>query len=317
MRFQWRILCVLVALHQTFASWAHSTGPSDLFPLKSGLFCRYEYYSSAATLDMGSGGYTVDSGTVAYLILDSLEISPTVRAWHLQAVTHLIHQHYYAGPGYRSAPDTLYSMDSTSFDMLYENLDGQHKLTCNTLVWSFPIADALLDIDTSAHSLLDVYRFGPEPSSLLVAHLWFPGPGKWLTDSLWFDIHSGFTKRLFFQSQATNSRKQRKLSAILLASPTSMAEATSALPRDIELAQNYPNPFNPSTTIPFRLDQPTEVTVEVFDILGKCVATLFRGTLPAGAHEIKFDGARCSGGVYFSRLTTPQRVAVSPMILMR
>ncbi len=317
MRIYWRIIWVLGVLKLTSVSWAQSPGSSDLFPLKSGFFYEYDYYYSAATLDMGSGSYTVDSGAVAYLILDSLEISPTLRAWHLQVSRHLIHQHYYAGPSYRSAPDTVFSMDSVYTDILYETLEGQHQLICNSLVWSFPIADSLKYIDTSAHSNLDVERFGSESSSLLVAHLWLPGPGEWLSDSLWFDSRSGFTKRRFFQSQGTNYRKQRTLSATLLASPTCVAATQSVFPQNIVLAQNYPNPFNPSTTIPFRLGQLTGVTIEVFDIVGRCVATLFRGILPPGTHEVHFDGRRVCSGVYFARLTTPQRVVVGRMVLMR
>ena len=57
-----------------------------------------------------------------------------------------------------------------------------------------------------------------------------------------------------------------------------------------ELRQNYPNPFNPITTIEFNLGQPSTVTLKVYDIIGREVATLFENeALDEGEQEIDFD----------------------------
>jgi PKD repeat protein len=71
---------------------------------------------------------------------------------------------------------------------------------------------------------------------------------------------------------------------------------------------NYPNPFNPSTTISFRIPEASQVRVEVYDILGKRVATLMDGNISAGTHSVVWNGNDSYGnsvgsGFYFYRIT--------------
>lgn len=64
----------------------------------------------------------------------------------------------------------------------------------------------------------------------------------------------------------------------------------------------YPNPFNRATTIGFSLHTPGDVTVDVFDVLGRQVATLARGSYPAGAHALRFEAGHLTSGTYIVRL---------------
>ncbi|MBD3287681.1 T9SS type A sorting domain-containing protein, partial [candidate division KSB1 bacterium] len=77
---------------------------------------------------------------------------------------------------------------------------------------------------------------------------------------------------------------------------------THALPEEFALHQNYPNPFNPSTKISFALPQKANVTVDIYDVLGKKVTTLFFGLKTAGYHTISWNAAGNSSGLYFYRL---------------
>ena len=75
-----------------------------------------------------------------------------------------------------------------------------------------------------------------------------------------------------------------------------------AAPQTFELFQNYPNPFNPSTTISYQLPVNSNVSLKVYDILGKEVMTLVNGPNEAGYHQSIFNANSVASGVYFYRL---------------
>ena len=82
------------------------------------------------------------------------------------------------------------------------------------------------------------------------------------------------------------------------------------LPDQFSLEQNYPNPFNPSTMIRFNIAAESIVTLRVFDVLGREVATLMNGEFKdAGHYEIPFDGSRIGSGIYTYQLSA---ISTSP-----
>lgn len=90
------------------------------------------------------------------------------------------------------------------------------------------------------------------------------------------------------------------------------------LPEKFSVSQNYPNPFNPSTQITFALPSAQKVTLKVFDLSGKEVATLLHNEHKAtGIHALTFDLRNLPSGVYFYRLTAGDYVATRKMLLMR
>jgi hypothetical protein len=99
--------------------------------------------------------------------------------------------------------------------------------------------------------------------------------------------------------------------------PAIASVKTGAEPGAYALGQNYPNPFNPSTTIQFSLPRDSHVTLEVFDLLGKRVATLVDAVRPAGNYSERLDGARLASGVYFYRLSAGNFTAAHRMVLLR
>ncbi len=72
-------------------------------------------------------------------------------------------------------------------------------------------------------------------------------------------------------------------------------------PAEFDLLTAYPNPFNASTTVRFALDSPQQVKLDVFDVLGRHVATLADGLRPAGEHQLMFDAAGYPSGTYYLR----------------
>jgi hypothetical protein len=90
-----------------------------------------------------------------------------------------------------------------------------------------------------------------------------------------------------------------------------------SLPKTFALNQNYPNPFNPSTTIAYALPQAAVVTLKVYDVLGREVATLVNEKKIAGSYSVSFDGSRFASGVYFYRLTSGNDVQTKRMMLIK
>jgi hypothetical protein len=74
-------------------------------------------------------------------------------------------------------------------------------------------------------------------------------------------------------------------------------------PQEFALQQNYPNPFNPSTAISFQLPVNSHVTLKVFDVPGREVATLVDGNLAAGNHVVTFAPRQATSGLYFYKIT--------------
>lgn len=90
-------------------------------------------------------------------------------------------------------------------------------------------------------------------------------------------------------------------------------------PSRFSLQQNYPNPFNPTTVISYELATPSDVKLEVFDMLGRKVATLAESKQNAGAHQINFNAAtyNLTSGMYFYKLTAGNFTQTRKMILTK
>ena len=100
-----------------------------------------------------------------------------------------------------------------------------------------------------------------------------------------------------------------------------------AIPREFALSQNYPNPFNPTTSFEFQVASSSTksgsasggefVTLKIFDILGREVATLVNEACPAGVYTVRWDASSLPSGVYFSRLQAGSFTASRTMTLMK
>jgi hypothetical protein len=89
------------------------------------------------------------------------------------------------------------------------------------------------------------------------------------------------------------------------------------IPDEYVLKQNYPNPFNPTTTIEYSVPQSSYVTLKVFNVLGKEVATLVNGQNGAGRHKVNFDASTLNSGVYFYRIDADNFIDTKKMILLK
>jgi hypothetical protein len=97
------------------------------------------------------------------------------------------------------------------------------------------------------------------------------------------------------------------------------------MPDEFTLEQNYPNPFNPSTKIKFNIPsviasgtkQSQLVTLKVYDVLGKEIATLINEEKQPGLYEATFNASNLSSGTYFYKITADEFSFVKKMILVK
>ena len=100
--------------------------------------------------------------------------------------------------------------------------------------------------------------------------------------------------------------------------------AIPSQPKNFHLCQNYPNPFNLSTRIQYSVNSTQNVTLKVYDLLGREVATLVNEEKPAGEYEVEFNTNRRSGevrnltsGIYCYQLKTGDYIATKKMVLLK
>jgi len=94
-------------------------------------------------------------------------------------------------------------------------------------------------------------------------------------------------------------------------------EIGNKIPDNFELAQNYPNPFNPTTVINFSIPATSNVTLKVYDMLGREVASLLSETKAAGSYAVSFDASQLSSGTYVYTLTAGNFVFSKKMMLIK
>ena len=93
--------------------------------------------------------------------------------------------------------------------------------------------------------------------------------------------------------------------------------ADQTTPQTYTLDQNYPNPFNPSTVISYRLPLTGHVSLKVYDMIGREVATLVNEVKATGSYEVMFDASKLSSGIYFYQLKSGQFNSVKKMMLIK
>ncbi len=103
---------------------------------------------------------------------------------------------------------------------------------------------------------------------------------------------------------------------------TTDVEEKSEVPTDFALMQNYPNPFNPETVISYtigtnRNTTAGKVTLKVYDLLGREVATLVNKEQPAGNYSVSFNASKLSSGIYFYQLRAGNFISTKKMMLVK
>lgn len=119
---------------------------------------------------------------------------------------------------------------------------------------------------------------------------YIPSSLSYGTRTWWFREHDGFAAAAYVYMDST----------LLITGVENIAE--NVIPTEFVLLGNYPNPFNPSTTVKFNAPSDGQVTMTVFDMLGRTVSAVDVGEFGPGQHSFRYNAAHLSTGVYFYQL---------------
>ena len=93
-------------------------------------------------------------------------------------------------------------------------------------------------------------------------------------------------------------------------------ETDPNIPKGFTLNNNYPNPFNSITNISYELERRGNVCLEVYNVLGRKITTLFNGPQRLGSYQIAFDGKDLASGMYFLRMSVDGKSSTKKMVLI-
>ncbi|OGU35227.1 MAG: hypothetical protein A2068_14825 [Ignavibacteria bacterium GWB2_35_6b] len=88
-------------------------------------------------------------------------------------------------------------------------------------------------------------------------------------------------------------------------------------PVQFKLFQNYPNPFNPNTVISYNVPMLSDVTLKIYDVLGREISMLVNEEKKVGSYEVNFDGSNLTSGIYFYKLTVGKFSETNKMMLLK
>lgn len=293
-------LAPILAFSQVAANKAAT--PTEVFLLAPLLQYTYDYYHSESSSDELLSGSRIDSGVVEYVVVDSVHMNDTTAQWQVREYSMLWHRVISS-----VCPcDTTYSTADSVTIALYEQTSGMHSLRCSGIAWEFS--------NSPGASIVDRYA---DSSEVILVQGSSNANGSEF-DSLRLSATSGLSFResgshssfgFFLSSHETRFR--------LRGTPSSAAPDQVALPTHSELLQNYPNPFNPSTRIAYSVLNEGAVSLVVYDLLGREVATLVRETKQPGRYSVTWSAEGMPSGMYFYRLHAGPYGETKTMVLMR
>jgi len=142
-----------------------------------------------------------------------------------------------------------------------------------------------------------------------------PAPSEWINMSLALPVG---TNSIRFECNGGGSPHPLYLDSTCIGTPVGITNIHTGVPNSYSLHQNYPNPFNPTTTIKFDIPKDANVTFEIYDVLGRLVATLANNEFKkADEYEVTWDAAKFASGVYFYRITANDFVDTKKMVLLK
>ncbi len=210
--------------------------------------------------------------------------------------------------GINAIPSNLEETTSYGLDLDGSNLNGTFHLAWNAA--SFPKDWKVELTDHVTGETMDVTGTSNYEFEMFTQAKVIPSTGK---NSL--VLSHGIIAPAVVQSRAKGTEGTRF--SLIIKPGTAVSTETEELPSVVALLQNYPNPFNPSTTINFDLPAQGHVRMDVFNIMGRRVATLIDKPMHAGYHQVRFNASHLASGMYIYRLAAGNTVITKKLTLIK
>jgi len=203
----------------------------------------------------------------------------------------------------------LYPVDfhvqTRNYTDLYFSLLPEHPSPGDTLTLrvfcGWPISDTLrVQFSRAGHQLSSTVLVDMDTSRNVEFRGTFPTQG-WSAGAISIQLSAGSYSNTYWFELGT-------VSAVPVQPP---------VPETFRLFQNYPNPFNPATTIRYSVPGTQYVSLKIYDVLGREVATLVNGVKQPGYYAVTWDASGYSSGVYFYRLMTHDQGVARKLMLMK
>jgi|GEM_PF-5457541 len=147
-------------------------------------------------------------------------------------------------------------------------------------------------------------------------NIWRYVRGIWSETQRIFPIDSYMLGNRFYNLYSTNGALRNMCWSFMLDYTVGVKEDVEIIPAEFELTGIYPNPFNASTSIEMKIKQAGEVNINVYNLLGQEVASIWNGNLMAGQHRLNFNGKDLASGTYLLNVSTPEGISESRKIVL-
>jgi hypothetical protein len=300
-------LLILLAIQ---FSWAQQPEVSDFFPLTVGNSWTYNYYQDSFSNGAGLIVET-NSGKATYQVVGKA-VYPDSTLWSLSLIRALTY--HKTGPFYPS--DTSWQYADSSLLTLVEIQSGYHRIYCAGNISFSDVFSFTSDFcDTT-----QVFRYWPSPKpdtiSIQSDPTSFHDSPALRKSNFSFAKGVGIIGRAFdYNVLDGGSSMNHTLQSSVLTQVE--IDRPHLDPTQFRLGEAYPNPFNPSTSIDITVIAQSYFTLCVFDVLGRRIAALLEGSLPAGTRRISWNATTFPSGMYFIVLRSGSQVLTRKVVLIK
>ena len=201
---------------------------------------------------------------------------------------------------------------NVSYELLREIANNSHGWRTNTAEFFVDVGPGLLDFficnEENYQSYLDNDRF----EAFGIEEIEGSGEIEFTlpTDGVWYVVFSN-------DDRLENWMEVEVATRVFYDDEFVDVADSDPVPASYQLYQNFPNPFNARTGIRFDLQYTGQTTITIYDVAGHQLNRLTQGILPAGRHEITFDGSALSSGTYFYEIECNGFVQRKSMVLLK